>query len=103
MSVSFELNNFNFPPLTFSTASKRDSSAPASFSFATACRSSSCVGALSHKSLSDPTNVCDDTVCSSNAYPSKPICPGKSVCLSNVHPSKPIISSNVYLSKPAYP
>ena len=66
MAVSFELNNFDFPPLSFSPVSKPVPSVPASLSFATACRSSSCVSAFSHKSLSDPTNVCDGTVCSSN-------------------------------------
>ena len=103
MAVSFELNNFDFPPLSFSTVSKHVSSAPASLSFAAACRSFSCVSAIFHKSLSDPTNVCDHAVCSSNVYPSKPICPSKPVCLSNVRPSKLIISSNYYLSKPVCP
>ena len=69
MTVSFKLNNFDFPSLYFSTVSKP---VPASLLFATACRSSSCVSALSNESLSHPTNVCDGTVCSSNVYPSKP-------------------------------
>ena len=51
MAVSFQLNNFDFPPLSFSTVS--------SFS----------------------------TVCSSNDYLSKPICPCKPVYLSNVRPN----------------
>ena len=80
------------------------SSAPAPLSFAIACRSSSYVSALSHISLSDPTDVCDGTVYSNNVYPSsKPIRPSKPMCLSNVRPSKPIISSNFYLSKPVRP
>ena len=103
MAVSFEFNNFDFPPLYFYTASKLVSSVPASVTSTTACRSSSWVSALFHKPLSDPTNTCDDTVCSSNAFPSKPICPSKYVCLSNVRPSKPINSSNFYLSKPVCP
>ena len=73
MTVPFKLNNVDFLPLSFSTLSKPASSVPASLSFATTCRSSSYVSALSHKSLSDPTNVCDDTVFSSHVYPSKPI------------------------------
>ena len=103
MAVSFKLDNFDFPSLSFSTVSKPVSSVPASLSFATACRSSRYVKALFHKSLSDPTNVCDGTVCSSNVYSSKPIYPSKPVCLSNVCPSKPTISSNFYLSKPVCP
>ena len=91
MAVSFKLNNFDFPPLFFFTVSKPVSSVPASL-FATACSSSSDVSTLSHKSLFDPANVCDGSVCSSNVYPSKPICPSK--------PNKPIISKNFYLSKP---
>ena len=103
MAVSFKLNNSDFPPLSFSTVSKPVSFVPVSLSFATACRSSRCASALSHKSLSDPTNACDVTVCSSSVYPSKPIHPSKPVCLrpvclSNVRPSKPTISSNFYLS-----
>ena len=35
MAVSFKLNNFDFPPLSFSTVSKPVSSVPASLSFAT--------------------------------------------------------------------
>ena len=67
MAVSFKLNNSDFPPLSFSTVSKPVSFVPVSLSFATACRSSRCASALSHKSLSDPTNVCDVTI-SSNFY-----------------------------------
>ena len=63
MAASFKLNNFDFPPLSFSTTSKPVSPVPASLSFATACSFSSDVSALSHKSLSDPANVCDGTVC----------------------------------------
>ena len=103
MAVSFKLNNSDFPPLSFSTVSKPVSFVPVSLSFATACRSSRYANALSHKSLSDPTNVCDSTVCSSSVYPSKSICPSKPVCLSNVRPSKPTISNNFYLSKPVCP
>ena len=99
MTVPFKLNNVDFLPLSFSTLSKPASSVPASLSFATACRSSSYVSALSHKSLSDPTNVCDDTVSSSHVYPSKPIRLSKPVGLSNVSPSKPIISNNFCLRK----
>ena len=88
------------PPLPFSTVSKHVSSVSASLSFVTACRSSSYVSALSQKSLSDSTKVCDGTVCSSNIYHSKPICPSKHVYLSNACRSKPIISSNFSLSKP---
>ena len=99
--MSFKLNNFDF--YLFSTVCKLVSSFPASLLFATACRSSSYVSALSHKSLSDPTNACDAAVGSSDVYLSKPICPSKPVCLSNVHLSKPIISSNFYLSKPVSP
>ena len=99
MAVSFKLNNFDFPPLFFFTVSKPVSSVPASL-FATACSSSSDVSTLSHKSLFDPANVCDGSVCSSNVYPSKPICPSKPVCLNIVHSNKPIISKNFYLSKP---
>ena len=54
MAVSFKLNNFNFPPLSFSTVSKHVSSVPALLSFAVAYSVSSDVSALSHKSLSDP-------------------------------------------------
>ena len=103
MAVSFKLNNSDFPPLSFSTVSKPVSFVPVSLSFATACRSSRYASALSHKPLSDPTNVCDGTVCSSSVYPSKPIRPSKPMCLSNVRPSKPTISSNSYLSKPVCP
>ena len=103
MAASFKLNNSDFPRLSFSTVPKPVSFVPVSLSFATACRSSRHASALSHKSLSDPTNVCDGTVCSSSAYPGKPIRPSKSVCLSNVRPSKPTISSNFYLSKPVCP
>ena len=103
MTVSFKLNNSDFPPLSFSTVSKPVSFVPVSLSFATACRSSRYANAFSHKSLSDPTNVCDGTVCSSSVYPSKPIRLSKPVCLSNVRPSKPTISSNFYLSKPICP
>ena len=92
-----------FPPLSFCTVCKPVSFVPVSLSFATACRSSRYASALSRKSLSDPTNVCDGTVCSSSVYPSKPIRPSKAVCLSNVRPSKPTISSNFYLSKPVFP
>ena len=99
--MSFKLNNFDFPPLSFSTVSKPVSSVPAaSLSFATACSSSSDVSAVSHKSLFDPANVCDGSVCSSNVYPSKPICLSKPVCLNSVCP---IISKNVDLSKPVSP
>ena len=94
---------FDFPPLFFSTASKPASSIPSSLSFATACSSSSDISALSHKLLSDPANVCDGTVCSSNVYRSKPIRTSKPVCLNSVRPSKPIISKNFYLSKPVCP
>ena len=66
MAVSFKLNNFDFP--IFSTVSKPVFSVPTSLSFAIACRSCSYVSALSHISLSDPTNFCDGTVCSSNVY-----------------------------------
>ena len=100
MAVSFKLNNIDFPPLSFSTVFKPASSVPASISLATACRSPSYVSALCHKPVSDPTNVCNGTVCSTNIYFSKPICPSKLVCLSNARPSKSIISSNFYLSKP---
>ena len=103
MAVSFKLNNSDFPPLSFSAVSKPVSFVPVSLSFATACRSSRYASALSHKSLSDPTNVCDGTVCSNSVYPSKPIRPSKPVCLSNVCSSKPTISSNFYLSKPVCP
>ena len=103
MAVSFKLNISDFPPLSFSTVSKPVSFVPVSLSFATACRSSRYASALSHKPLSDPTNVCDGTVCSSSVYPSKPTRPSKPVCLSNVRPSKPAISSNFYLSKPICP
>ena len=103
MTVPFKLNNVDFPPLSFSTLSKPASSVPASLSFATACSSSSYVSALSHKSLSDPTNVCDNNVSSSHVYPSKPIRLSKPVGLSNVSPSKPIISNNFYLSKTVCP
>ena len=72
-------------------------------SFATACRSSRYASALSHRSLTDPTNVCDGIVCSSSVYLSKPIRPSKPVCLSNVCPCKSTISSNFYLSKPVCP
>ena len=89
---------FDFPPLFFSTASKPASSIPSSLSFATACSSSSDISALSHKPLSDPANVCDGTVCSSNVYRSKPIRTSKPVCLNSVRPSKPIISKKL-LSK----
>ena len=54
MAVSFKLNNFNFPPLSFSTVSKPVSSVPTLLSFAIAYSSSSDISALSHKSLSDP-------------------------------------------------
>ena len=103
MDVSFKLNNSDFSPLSFFTVSKPVSFVPVSLSFATACRPSRYASALSHKSLSDPTNVYDGTVCSSNVYPSKPIRPSKPVCLSNARPSKPTISSNFYLSKPVCP
>ena len=103
MAVSFKLNNPNFPPLTFSSVSKPVSFVPLLLSFATACGSSIYASALSHKSLSDPTNVCDGTVCSSSVYSSKPIRPSKPVCLSNVRSSKLTISSNFYLSKPVCP
>ena len=66
MAVSFKLNNFDFP--IFSTVSKPIFSVPTSLSFAIACRSCSYVSALSHIYLSDPTNFCDGTVCSSNVY-----------------------------------
>ena len=66
MAVSFKLNNFDFP--IFSTVSKPVFSVPTSLSFAIACRSCSYVSDLSRKSLSDPTNFCDGTVCSSNVY-----------------------------------
>ena len=98
--VSLKLNNFDFPPLSFSTVSKSVSSVRASLSFATACRSSSYVSAFSHKSLSDTTNVCDGAVCLSNVYPSQSISPSKHLCLNNARPSKPVISSNFYVSKP---
>ena len=100
MTVSFKLNNFDFSPLFFPTASKPVSSDPASLSFATAFRSSNYVSA---QFLSDPIKVCDDTVCSSDVYLSKPLRPSKPVCLSNIRPSKPITSSNLYLSKPICP
>ena len=91
MAVSFKLNKFDFPPLSFSTVSKPVSSPPPSLWLATACSSSSDVSALSYKSLSDPPKVYDGTVCSSNVYPSKPIRPNKPVCLNSVRPSEPII------------
>ena len=94
MAVSFKLNSFDFLQLSFSTVSKPVSSAPAFLSFATAFSAFSYVSGLSHKSLSDPVNICDVTVCSSNINPSKPICPSKPVCLSSVCPSKPIVSKN---------
>ena len=100
---NFKLNNFDFPPLSFSAVSKPASFVPASLSFDTACRASSYISAFSSKSLSDPTNVCDGAVCSSNVYASKPIRLSKPVCLSNVHPSKSIFSSNFYVSKPVCP
>ena len=102
MAVSFKSNNFDFPPFSFSTVSKPVSSVPAS-SFTSACSSSSDVIALSHKSLSDPANVGDRTVCSSNVYLSKPIRPSKPVCLNSVRPSNPVISKNFYLIKPVCP
>ena len=98
MAVSFKLNSFDFPPLSFSIISKPVYSVPASLSFAAACSFSSDVSALSHKSLSDPTNVCDGSVYSSNVYPSKPIRQSKPLCLSSVRPSKHIISKK-FLSK----
>ena len=102
MDVSFKLNNFDFPLLSFPTVSKPASSVPATLSFATACSSPSYVSALSRKSFSDPTNICDGAVCSSNVYPRKPIHPSKPVCLSNVKqsnvsPSKPVRPSNICL------
>ena len=100
MAVSFKLNNFDFPIYLFYCI--YTCSVPTSLSFAIACRSCSYVSVLSHKSLSDPTNFCDGTVCSSNVYRSKPIRPSKPVCLSNVRPCKPGISSNFCLSKPVY-
>ena len=103
MTVPFKLNNVDFPPLSFYTLSKPASSVPASLSFATACSSSCYVSALSHKSLSDPTNVCDNNVSSSHVYPSKPIRLSKPVGLNNVSPSKPIISNNFYLRKTVCP
>ena len=103
MALYFKLNNFDLPPLSFSTVSKPVSSVPALLSFATACSSSSYISALSHKSLSDPANLFDGTVCSSNFFPSKPIRPSKPVCFSSVRPSKPIISKNFYLSKSVSP
>ena len=103
MAVSFKLNNFDFPQLSFSTVSKPVSSVPAFLSFATAFSSSSDVSAVFHKSLSDPANVCDGSVCSSNVYPSKPFCPSKPVCLNSVCPSKPIILKHFCLSKPVCP
>ena len=63
VAVSFKLNNFDFPLLSSSTVSKPVSSVRASLSFATVCSFSSDVSTLSHKSLSDPANVCDGTVC----------------------------------------
>ena len=99
MAVSFKSNNFDFPPFSFSTVSRPVSSVPASLSFTSACSSSSDVIALSHKSLSDPANVGDRTVCSSNVYLSKPIRPSKPVCLNSVRPCNPVISKNVYLIK----
>ena len=63
MALPFKLNNFDFLPLSSSTASKPVSSVPALLSFVTPCSFSSDVSALSHKSLSDPANVCDGTVC----------------------------------------
>ena len=99
MTVSFKLNNSDFHPLSFSTVSKPFFFVPVLLSFATPCRSSRYASALSHKSLSDATNVCDGIVYSSSIYPSKPIRPSKPLYLSNVHPSKPTISSNFYLSK----
>ena len=100
MALPFKLNNFDFPLLSIFTVSKHVSSVPVSLLFAYACSSSSDVSALSHKYLFDPANVCDGSVCSSNVYPSKPICPSKPVCLNSVYPNKPIISKNFYLSKP---
>ena len=103
IEVSFKLNNFDFPLLSFSAVSKPVYSVAASLSFATACSFSSDVSALSHKSLSDPVNICDGSVCSSNVCPIKPICPTKPACLNSVCPSKPIISKNFCLSKPVCP
>ena len=80
MAVSFKLNNFDFPALSFSTVSKPVSSVLAPLSIATACGSSSYVSAFSHKSLSDLTYACDGTVCSSNVYSSE------AVYLSSVRP-----------------
>ena len=92
MAVHFELNNFHFPALSFSSVSKTVYSVPASLSFVTACSSSSYVSALSHKSLSDPASICDGPVSSSNVCPSKPIRSSKPVCLSSVRASKAVIS-----------
>ena len=102
VTVSFKLNNFDFPLYLFLLCLNLFP-LPISLSIATACRSSSYVSTLSHKSLFDPTNVCDGAVCSSNVYPCKPVHPSKPVCLSNVRPGKPIISSNFYVSKPVCP
>ena len=79
MTASFKLNNSDFPSLSFSTVSKPVSFVPVLLSFATACRSSRYASALSHKSLSDPTNTCDRIACSSSVYPSKTIRPSKPV------------------------
>ena len=103
MAVSFKLNSSGFHSLSFSTVYKPVSFVPVSLSFATACRSSRYASALSHKSPSDPTNVCHGTVCSSSVYPSTPIRHSKPVCFSNVRPSKPTIFSSFYLRKPVCP
>ena len=52
MAVSFKLNKFDLPPLSFSTVCKPVFSIPVLLLFATACRSSSYANALFHKSLS---------------------------------------------------
>ena len=92
MAVSFKLNNFDFPPQSFSTVSKPVFSVLASLSFATAYSYSSDVSALSLINLSlILPNVCDGSFCSSNVYPSKHIRPSKPVWLNSVRPSKPII------------
>ena len=103
MAVSFKLNNFNFPPLSFSTVSKPVSSVPTLLSFAIAYSSSSDISALSHKSLSDPDQCLWGYCLFKYVYPSKSILPSKPVCLKSVRPSKPIISKNFYLSKPVCP
>ena len=103
MAVPFKLNNTDFLSLSFSTVSKSIAFVFATLSFAAACKSSSYVCAFSLKSLSEPTNVYDETDWSSIVYLNKLVRLSKPVCLSNVHSSKPNISSKFYPSKPDCP